>query len=275
MATTTSTTLKPIPEYPKVPLTTTFTPPPDCQYNGVPTMPVSGLLYVNDIATHRSNMPPAYSCYPPGFPSAIYSPGLCPSGLVAWSGHPDYSHWSTEYTEILLPREHKALCCHSGFEPDDYQYFGTPSCQRIISHTQATDHTGYVSHTITVLAYDKSRSSYFTSSEVDTFIMVQHPGVVIRWRDGDFPDGVDPAPPIPKTSTRTRTKTSSIATPTAVAATEDKELSTGAKAGIGIGAGIAVILIGLGVFILWSYWRRRGVSNKENVELQEQLPEAI
>ncbi|KAK4162983.1 hypothetical protein QBC43DRAFT_355331 [Cladorrhinum sp. PSN259] len=272
----------------RIPLTTTFTPPPKCKYDGIPTQ-VGNWLRVNEILDWWENqgIPPAHDCYPASFPSAVYSPGLCPSGYEGFRGHPDFD-WYTYYTwghdltlETLLPNEHKALCCLSGFTPDSQPLTNLP--QKCYSYPGYTGGDPFTKHTMTYLTYDEAHSSFATVSAV-TELLVQHPGIRIMWRDGDFPDGVDPAPPRPTTTTTT---TTSPDLPTATGSDQHKkELSKDAKAGIGIGAGIGGICICLGVFLFLKHRKRRRrrssgrtfedtTSRKEDTELEQQPAQAI
>ncbi|KAK4222925.1 hypothetical protein QBC38DRAFT_518144 [Podospora fimiseda] len=281
MATPTYPTSSTLTGYVTLPLTTTFDPPENCKYNNVPTKPGSyGELVVNDVVTYywnsyRSVMPPAYSCYPPSFPSAVYSPGLCPSGYQGFSGYPDYVNYTSWYTTFtdhaptLLPGEHGALCCQSGFEPQPWNGMNpsSPSCTLSIKSTLTNNPPSRfpISQTLTILSYDDWISSFVVTSTVDIEFKIHHPGIIIKWKDGDFPAGVTPATPwVSSTSTAAASGGSS------------QELSAGAIAGIGIGAGIGVLLILLGVIIFWrSGWRRGLEGKEEGIELREEVPRAI
>ena len=81
-----------------VPMITAFTPPAECFTN--PPLYLSGLLEFNDILSGPSSVS---KCYPSGFPSVVYSPGVCPSGFEAQS-------LSTGKT-VTSGGEHQEVCC--------------------------------------------------------------------------------------------------------------------------------------------------------------------
>lgn len=88
------------------PLTTTFTPPPECLNNTIMT-DYAGGWYVNLVWELAPGTSVGYTCYPSSIESVFfYSPGICPSG---WTQLPD-----SPYTRNLYPLtdgEHAAYCC--------------------------------------------------------------------------------------------------------------------------------------------------------------------
>ncbi|KAK3990462.1 hypothetical protein QBC44DRAFT_368992 [Cladorrhinum sp. PSN332] len=228
----------------RIPLTTTFTPPPTC-FTGIPTE-AGGMLRYNDVLTNYPEMPPALDCYPPSFPSAIYSPGLCPSGFQGFSWYP----YGTD--TVTNTKEHGALCCLSGFEPAATWSLPQGSCTKHLGRTESPETI------ITYLGFNTALSSYMTTSHALATHprVIWHPVISIMWQDGDFPEGVHPV------SGASSEKTSSTLANTLASATStesDKEgssgsdgggLSSGAKTGVGIGAAIVGVVVLL-ILIPW------------------------
>ncbi|KAK3990453.1 hypothetical protein QBC44DRAFT_64012 [Cladorrhinum sp. PSN332] len=210
-----------------IPLTTIFTPPPDCLSN-LPTRSAN-YLEINHVASPNA---PALTCFPPGFPTVTYSPGLCPSGFEG-------TNMSVSAT---VTGERQQICCLSGFTVNAPY---TTSCAS--SWTKTSETVSYV--TLESL-------SYVTASAVlSTVNQIWHKGIVIRWRAGDFTTSLltataggpnKPEEPPPRDSPGEQ---------------DSGGLSAGAKAGIGIGVAISTLLIILAVFLVWK--RRKRVSNHD------------
>lgn len=91
-----------------VPLTTTFTAPPEC-FNGMVTDLGAGDYVFNLAIEEAPGTSIGYSCYPPSYDtlSIVYSPGICPSG---WVQLPDASSTRTFFPSVTSG-EHAAYCC--------------------------------------------------------------------------------------------------------------------------------------------------------------------
>ncbi|KAK3990451.1 hypothetical protein QBC44DRAFT_64095 [Cladorrhinum sp. PSN332] len=206
-----------------VPLTTTFIPPPDCSSNLL--IRYGSSVFEANLVTSGAA---ASRCYPPGFRSVTFSPGICPSG---WTG-------AFAMTLGMQPTESRNICCPAGYT----------------AHPSYVQEVGYLSCSSTSVNLNGIAMNYITSGSFGTTvtsgtfisIFVWHEGFAVQWRDGDFATSSLSSP----TAT-----TSSTATPTPSDSSQgDSGLSTGAKAGIGIGAALGSILLLLVAFLLW---RRR------------------
>ncbi|KAJ0417965.1 hypothetical protein BJY00DRAFT_288709 [Aspergillus carlsbadensis] len=238
-----------------VPLTSIFTPPPDCSsswtyeasdYNGVS----SGLLLQNVV---QSDI--AASCWPSGYthvgrvaPSFAFSPGACPDG------------YTTNARAITVDTTTTASCCLSGF------YFSTNGIMQgcISTYTGTTflaaragglqTETDYISSTtasgtfqmwaqpLTVIHRSADESLYTTSTSTTASATT-----------------TTPTPSSTATSTSSSTSTD---TPEPVD-TSSGGLSTGAKAGIAVGAAAGALLLVGFAFLFWRRSRKRGVEGHE------------
>ncbi|KAK4222946.1 hypothetical protein QBC38DRAFT_447816 [Podospora fimiseda] len=195
-----------------VPLTTTFTPPAFCHSSNNYFIAIdTSVLSVDDS--------PIRVCYPSGYRSAVYSPGVCPSGFQSLIVPPVGS----------LAGEHRALCCRGDLT------INSNRCESMWTKTNEI---------ITYMSYDHLRSSYVTTSGILNSSTVGHTPVEIRWRDGDF------------SSSTPRTGNPGDGSPPGTVPDNGGGLSTGAKAGIGIGAAIAILLLILVAFVLRRHKRK-------------------
>ncbi|KAK3990454.1 hypothetical protein QBC44DRAFT_64046 [Cladorrhinum sp. PSN332] len=203
-----------------VPLTTTFTPPAFCHSS-------NNYFIAIDPSVVSVDDSPIRVCYPSGYRSAVYSPGVCPSGFQSL-GAPPAGTVSGEY---------RALCCR-----DNLTINTTPGNYRCESTWTRTNEI------ITYMSYDHIRSSYVTISGIVDSSTVGHTPVEIRWRDGDFASS---------TTHPGRNPGDGSSVNTEMKVDDSGSLSNGAKAGIGIGIAIATILLLLVAFLLWRRRRAR------------------
>ncbi|KAI0884907.1 uncharacterized protein GGS22DRAFT_164614 [Annulohypoxylon maeteangense] len=235
------------------PLTTTFTPAPEC------TEVISGIIFTQtgtdgNTTTHKyHSLGPSDTskCYPSGFEvmSAFYSPGRCPSG---WS-----SACGSVYIASETITETTATCCPLGYTckqaADETDTWSTLSCSSAVETL-----------TNVTVPDDNHQTSKVTQL---SHIMVNAAAITVRWQQTDFTAS--------KTDTTTTSETTSsssihsISAPTSSntsPASGDTGLSSNARIGIGVGAGLGsllLILIGSVVGIGF-WWRHRKAKEKAN-----------
>ncbi|KAE8351835.1 hypothetical protein BDV28DRAFT_12655 [Aspergillus coremiiformis] len=272
-----------------LPLTTLFTPPPDCSTSWTFVPPQSrtagtGILLQNALSA-------VSSCYPPGFKKTgtaaaaqVFSPGYCPIG------------YTTGDLTVNWPMT-TAVCC-----PSRYSFYKTnldnqPSqLVGCLSNLPGAVHTHVAlaventskdtlvsgpltmwAQAITVMLRSTDSSLYTTALTAST--VTPMPGIVSQSTPTDPPASITLTTLRPyhilTTSATTPSTTSLPATdPPAPITPEPTSLSSGAKAGIGIG----VAAIGLAVFvlaILSRIFRRRKSQQRKataDVSLQEREP---
>ncbi|KAK4222945.1 hypothetical protein QBC38DRAFT_518100 [Podospora fimiseda] len=142
-----------------VPLTTTFTPPSDC-FNNFPIRNVGGSVFEANSVTLGTD---ASKCYPAGFKSVTFSPGLCPNG---WTGY---------YAMLpgIASTESRSVCCPRGYTMDTYY--------RVYCSSTSASLNGIIMEYISTA----SKSTLITSG-IFVSVKVWHEDLVVIWRDGDF-----------------------------------------------------------------------------------------
>ncbi|KAI8960495.1 hypothetical protein F5Y11DRAFT_264968 [Daldinia sp. FL1419] len=245
------------------PLTTSFTPPPDCVAS-------SALYWVNTASTFYwlHGRPGQSSCFPDGYSpyqNQYYSPGICPAGYTRAC-----ESISTEEDTVVATR---ATCCPPGnYEcaptSSSYSYpwgptLGCMSVYRVDTEMAFT--------TIEGTLQGGEEAGPLTSIFAPGTIMAY--GVVIQNSPATTTAG-ETATPVPSSSADSSapaSETSPSASTTAGAQPDSNggtRLSAGAAAGIGIGAAFAVLA--LGAAVLWMFWSRRRKTRQEAAELQAQ-----
>jgi hypothetical protein len=282
------------------PLTTIFTPPPDCTSititlsNGTasPTAYAPGLLNI------------ASSCLPSGQPIGTafetlsygenyFSPGICPS---SWSS----ILFSTFSFSGLV--ETTALCCPSnwgfysststiyedpgGPEDGTTETKGFTGCVTSVVQTVITTKTGW---TLDIASNVQSTTELLTqaSTEIVTLVTSQWAysssvvpvplssditisnaaitvnGVWIRYKAGDFPSTSSSSSTASPNTIATSSSTTSARTLTSSSTSPPSSsgLSAGAKIGIGVGAALALLLAAL-IFGFIFIRRRKARQNK-------------
>ncbi|KAK3990461.1 hypothetical protein QBC44DRAFT_368991 [Cladorrhinum sp. PSN332] len=245
---------------PRTPLTTTFTPPTTC-FDGMPTEAAGTLRYADVVTGIRPEVTPAYECYPSQFQTVIYSPGICPSGFKAFK-------WERELDEntIRFIANNDDDARGADFEP------ARGSCTKLVARRLKAGGPTYLHNTttLTYLTYDAALSSYITTSHdlATTSHTIFHPRITVMWREGDFPEGQFPLPPIAPTSTsstrrlRLWTATRPTSTDTSTKSqSDDTSSNSTSKAPMAAGivvAGILFFTVMVPVLIhATSYVRRR------------------
>ncbi|KAI1210775.1 uncharacterized protein F4807DRAFT_422591 [Annulohypoxylon truncatum] len=238
------------------PLTTTFTPAPEC------TEVISGIIYTQtgtdgNTTTHKyHSLGPADTseCYPSPFQitSAYYSPGRCPSG---WS-----SVCGSVYIASGTITETTATCCPPGYAcmqaADVTDSWSTLSCTRAIESM------------VNVTVPDDSHQ-YYRVTQL-SHVLVNAAAITARWQQTDFvasetDTSTTPTTSITSTTSEATSFSSAFPTPSSSdtpSTSEDTGLSSNAQIGIGVGAGLGsllLILIGavLGIGIWWSRKRTK------------------
>ncbi|KAL2823445.1 hypothetical protein BDW59DRAFT_163226 [Aspergillus cavernicola] len=220
-----------------LPLTTTFTPAPEC---------LEDLWRLNSewsgVYTYFANLGPdnTEKCLPSGWDSTVYySPGLaCPSGFLTGS-------------TSVSDGETIATCCP----------VYTKSRWTFVQRTPGDDAKPW--HTFESCYYNMTADAEYTITNTDdgsTFTSATAGsmtsgdgwnayGLEIRWRASDLSSA-----PATASASATETETTPQGT-----SEESSGLSTGAKAGIGIGVGVGGLLAILAVgFLILRGRKRRG-----------------
>ncbi|MCJ1461625.1 hypothetical protein MMC07_000222 [Pseudocyphellaria aurata] len=215
------------------PLTTTFSPPPNC---------------LKDVYRYNDNQllgPMSSNCYPQGWTNsttAVYSPGICPAG---------YTTACISAITANTVTETVATCCPSNFRCGSQET--ALGCQSSIDGGQQTQ-------LITVVKTDDFSKIAKTEYEVIGGNMNAY-GIQIRFQATDLQHTTttsstpitsstsSPGATTPPNSTPTPTSTSNPTT----SPPPSSGLSPGAKAGIGVGAALAVCI---GLVLAWLCWQR-------------------
>ncbi|KAK6216538.1 hypothetical protein QIS74_06652 [Colletotrichum tabaci] len=229
-------------------LTTTFTPPASCTHTGI------AHIQVNDVQYYLLQGEPATStdCYPDGYDpdrTALYAPGVCPSGYTEACSRLETFATVTETIFTCCPTQLVHSCLTSTNER--YSWQNTLACYSTIT----TEQDGkWTISAVTRVSDGTTQIARETGTE--TFGAVNAHGVQIKVWDGAFP---------------TSTSTSATQDPGPTAAQSEGSiprerqdgddagagtgLSSGAAGGIGAGAGVLVISACL--FGFWLLRRRR------------------
>ncbi|OBT89081.1 hypothetical protein VE02_01982 [Pseudogymnoascus sp. 03VT05] len=243
------------------PLTTIFTPPATCHdltvlsistvfstvitvTNTISGGSVASISTISTITTSTTAYLEKYdyildgSCYPEGYTtySAYYSPGRCPS---AWQG----------VVTTAQNGETTVQCCPTSFT------FSGELCRSSITESTTTPVVLYKNG----LRVDPTPTASYIPDE-----MVWATGIVVRYRDGDFPTTTD---------SRTSSAANSIAGPTSTStpATDSSSesnsgLALGGKIGLGLGIPVAVIILA------FLFFRRRCAATAPTVAGPPQAP---
>ncbi|KAI2464605.1 hypothetical protein F4781DRAFT_412495 [Annulohypoxylon bovei var. microspora] len=240
------------------PLTTTFTPAPEC------TAVISGIVFTQtgtdgNTTTHKyHSLGPSdtSSCYPPAFQttSGFFSPGICPSGWSSACGSVDVIGGSITETT--------ATCCPLGYKciqvPDVTETWSTLSC------------SSSAISTLNVTVPDVS-NQYSKVTQLSG-IIINAAAVTVRWQQSDFVASETSTSTTTSLSSSTlRISTAADSSPTNGGDNGDTGLSSNARIGIGIGTGLGsfgLILVG-SVIGTWFWWRRRKMKRKPNDTMAE------
>lgn len=229
------------------PLTTIFTPPATCHdltvlsistvfstvitvTNTISGGSVASISTISTITTSTTAYLEKYdyvldgSCYPKGYTtySAYYSPGRCPA---AWQG----------VVTTAQNGETTVQCCPTSFT------FSGELCRSSIAKSTTTSVVLYKNE----LRVDPTPTASYISDE-----MVWATGIVVRYRDGDFPA---------TTSSKSSSAATTIAAPTSTSSDPSSSesnsgLSLGGKIGLGLGIPVALIILAILAFL---FFRRR------------------
>ncbi|KAI0900674.1 hypothetical protein F4806DRAFT_504350 [Annulohypoxylon nitens] len=231
------------------PLTTTFTPSPEC------TEVISGIIYTQtgtdgNTTTHKyHSLGPSNTseCYPSDFQvtSAYYSPGRCPSGWVSACG--------SVYIDSGTITETTATCCPAGYTCKQASDV-TDSWSTLLCSSAAES-------MVNVTVPDDSHQ-YSKVTQL-SHIMIDAAAITVLWQQTDLISYET----ISSTAAQPASSSSTLPTPSSsVTSTPDTDtgLSSNERIGIGVGAGLGsllLVLIGavLGVGI---WWRRRQTKQK-------------
>ena len=234
------------------PLTTVFTPPPECRTaNFICEQPAACSAAVDFTPNFD-----AASCFPSGLgahrPNYYFSPGLCPSG---WSRAVNFA--SKDAPSLGLPAmdadETMAACCPGGYDAllqyssVDGLHFASSSgpglsLARMLCSSPLHD-------TVTaVQCIGLGCSTYVAGPTNDSGVRrtVWEDPVVVRWHTADFPG---------LALETSATTGGSVPTPAPEPAQGAAGLSTGTRAGIGAGVGVAVLLAA--ALLIWWGLRMR------------------
>ncbi|OBT97507.1 hypothetical protein VE01_04524 [Pseudogymnoascus verrucosus] len=246
------------------PLTTIFTPPATCHdltvlsistvYSTVVTVTKTisdgsavSVYTVPTITTSTTAYLEKYdyvlddSCYPEGYTtySAYYSPGRCPA---AWEG----------VVTTAQNGETTIQCCPTSFT------FSGELCRSSVTESTTTSVVLYKNE----LRVDPTPTPSYIPDE-----MVWATGIIVRYRDGDFPT---------TTASKSSSATNSIAAPTSTFTPSDPSssesnsgLPLGGKIGLGLGIPVAVIILAILAFLLF---RRRRAATTPTVAGPPQAP---
>ncbi|KAK9793146.1 hypothetical protein SCARD494_06618 [Seiridium cardinale] len=226
------------------PLTTTFTPPPDCTAGAV------GVLRANSGSSYFLTAGPrASSCFPsgriPGY-TEYYSPGLCPHGFTAAC-----------LTSSPLPQgngiETVATCCPTG----------------MVDCTTTTGSAVLDPNVVSSLSRLSAKSSDVSGRVTLTSPVINAIAVQVRYQSTDSAILGFATP----TSSSTALPTTSIAPQT----TSRSGLSGGAIAGIVVGVVVVLILVvGSSIYLLLSKRRKakdtRGIQGQNSSETEHNDP---
>ncbi|KAJ0163433.1 hypothetical protein CTA2_3016 [Colletotrichum tanaceti] len=245
-------------------LTTTFTPPASCTHTGI------AHIQVNDVQYYLLQGEPATStdCYPDGYDpdrTALYAPGVCPSGYTEACSRLETFATVTETIFTCCPTQLVHSCLTSTNER--YSWQNTLACHSAIT----TERDGkWTISAVTRVSDGTTQIARETGTE--TFGAVNAHGVQIKVWDGAFPTSTSTSTSTSATQDAGTTTTTQDPGPTAAQSEgsgpserpgggggDDSGagtgLSPGAAAGIGIGAGVLVISACL--FAIWLLRRRR------------------
>lgn len=275
------------------PLTTTFTPPPSCNF--VYMSPTSGLtgylvpfigrMAMSCVLDDGEFMYPRHdaSCWPPAPGAsgstfltlmkneAVYSPGLlCPAGYSkAWVGTPGNG-------AVPLASDETAIgCCPSGFTTTVQIYFTTSGNYAVktfllCSSTVPTetvikvgkcDDSGELvgselTYTLPLVTIKTGGASY--TSTLDAHFEVFAPMIPYVWRTEDLE------------TSRTATATATATAKSNSVSTGTGSLSPGAAAGIGMaGLSALIALVALGT---WAFMRKRKQRRSDDEPTTSQPP---
>ncbi|KAI1454785.1 hypothetical protein F4805DRAFT_477279 [Annulohypoxylon moriforme] len=231
------------------PLTTTFTPAPEC------TEVISGIIFTQtgtdgNTTTHKyHSLGPnnTSECYPSAFQatSAFYSPGRCPSG------------WSSACGSVYIASETiattTATCCPYGYTckqaADETDTWSTLLCSTAIESL------------VNVTVPDDTHQ--YTKVTQLSHIMVNAAAITVLWQQTDFvtsETSLSTTPQVVSSSPTIPLPTSSDTSPT----DGDTGLSTNAQIGIGTGAGLgSLLLLLIGSVVGMAFWWRRKKMREE------------
>ncbi|KAI1102038.1 hypothetical protein F4804DRAFT_314328 [Jackrogersella minutella] len=236
------------------PLTTTFTPDPEC------TSVISGIVFTQTGADgsttehqYQSLGPSDTSkCYPPAFEptSVFYSPGICPSGWVSACGTADIIGGTVTETRVT--------CCPLGYScipaPLPTETWSTLSCSSSAIST--------VNMTVPDLSNQYSKVTELSG------IIINAAAVTVRWQQTDFGAHVTDTPTVSSNSSSSSSTSSSSSVSVALA--PPPNYSTDVSTVIGLGTGLGSLFLILSGVSFW-YWRKR----KGNKALKPQNSTAV
>ncbi|KAI0181706.1 hypothetical protein GGR52DRAFT_567923 [Hypoxylon sp. FL1284] len=247
------------------PLTTSFTPPPDCVAS-------SALYWVNTADTFYwlHGRPFQTSCFPENyspFQNQYYAPGICPAGYTRAC--------ESESTSGALATVTRATCCPQGNyvcagTSSSYSYpwgptLGCMSVYRVDTETSFTTVDGTLHGGETA---GEPKSLFAPGTILAYGVVIQNGAATSTGQDsGSAQDTVQTG------GSKLPSSTGSSATDTPAAAETQSNsdgggsggLSRGAAAGIGIATAFGILAIGGAV--LWLFWsRRRKQKQPEAVE---------
>ncbi|KAK2023002.1 hypothetical protein LX32DRAFT_645018 [Colletotrichum zoysiae] len=245
-------------------LTTTFTPAAACTNAGI------AHIQVNEVQYFLLQGPPASStdCFPEGYDpdrTAVYAPGICPSGYTEACSQLGTFATITETTFTCCPTQLKHSCLTNTNKR--YSWQSTLACYSTI--TTEADGQWTIS---AVTRVSNGTTQIADETGTETFGAVNAHGVQVKVWDGAFPTSTSAHTTRDQIATAIQTGTpDTTGRESPVSPVASKGLSSGAAAGIGIGAGAAVILAGLLGF--WILKRRR--RDKHAVASKEQPVQPI
>jgi len=221
-----------ITSFPRVPLTTTFTPPSDC----------SGIYFSGDIfviGASTSSLPSSFNTAP----TSYFSPGIaCPSGYST-ACHDTTGVKSITTVTCCPVREDVALSC----VPDPLALRGVFS----------TLFCTWIAPSPTKLSITLSDNGVTSTSvaNVESPGGVNAMGIRMVYQSTDLSSSASTKTPASNTATTTSAPSSTKSSPPTSSATSSPSgLSTGAKVAIGVVIPLVVLAVLAGLFF---WWRRR------------------
>ncbi|KAK2019177.1 hypothetical protein LZ32DRAFT_686948 [Colletotrichum eremochloae] len=210
-------------------LTTTFTPAASCTNAGI------AHIQVNEVQYYLLQGPPATStdCFPNGYDpdrTAVYAPGVCPSGYTEACSQLETFATVTETTFTCCPTQLKHSCLTDTKER--YSWQSTLACYSTI--TTEADGQWTIS---AVTRVSNGTTQIADETGTETFGAVNAHGVQVKVWDGAFPTSTSTSTTQEQRATAIRTEGSDTrGRESPVSAEANKGLSSGAAAGIGISA---------------------------------------